>query len=705
MGGTLAFYLLFTLVFELLEAACLPRSDKMIWPEAPHGPRKNISSSPEGDIGMHQQDTTRRKQVTHLPKLGAVVTDDGGVDFRVWAPKRKRVELCLCQPGRSPQQALRLEMTAQPDGYFATTVSACEPGSRYGYRLDGSETIYADPVSRFQPAGVFELSEVIDPRPFPWTDKDWHGIEPPGQVIYELHIGTYTPEGTWRAAAEQLPELAAAGMTAIEVMPVAEFPGRFGWGYDGVFQFAPTRLYGRPDDFRFFVDRAHALNLAVILDVVYNHFGPVGNYLHEFSDDYVTSRYENDWNSAINFDGPHSRHVREFFRANIRYWINEFHLDGFRFDATQAIYDESPEHILAELCREARQAAAPRRVLLAMENEPQDVRLITPLDQGGFGADMIWNDDFHHSARVRQTGACEAYYSDFRGTITELAAAVKSGFIYQGQRSIWQEKPRGTPTRGFWAGSFVSFLENHDQISNSGNGRRTREMTSPGRHRAMTALWLLGPQTPLFFQDQEFGASSPFLFFADFAGDEAEAVRRGRAQFLAQFPSLATPEAQAQLPDPGDPSVFERCIINLNLRKEHGEDYALHKDLLKLRREDPVFSRQRSDLLDVADLNEDCLVVRYFTEDGDDRLLVVNFGSDFTWAPVAQPLLAPPAKTDLADRVVERKCRLRRPWHAGDRNGRWLASSRRSGHCFAGEKMNRHAPSRPYAACRTTTHD
>jgi maltooligosyltrehalose trehalohydrolase len=577
----------------------------------------------------------------HLP-IGAEISDDGSVHFRVWAPKRRRVELLLVRAGSNPNDAQRLALVAEDDGYFSIVVEA-HAGMRYGYRLDDQQRIYSDPASRFQPDGPAGLSQIIDPRSFAWTDQSWPGVSPLGQVLYEMHLGTFTAEGTFDAAAKELAELKRVGITVIELMPVADFPGRFGWGYDGVSMFAPTRLYGTPDDFRRFVDQAHGLGIGVILDVVYNHFGNVDNYTGEFSNDYKTHCYSNEWADAINFDGENSGPVREFFESNARYWIEEFHLDGFRYDATQSIHDASADHILAAVNRAARHAAPDRQLYLVAENEPEDVQHVRPIEEGGFGMDALWNDDFHHAAHVRLTGTNPAYYSDFLGNVEELAAAIKRGFIYQGQISAWQKKRRGTPTAGLPATAFVTFLENHDQVSNSPTAQRLYQLTSPGRYRAMTALWLLAPQTPLFFQGQEFGASTPFLYFADFRGEMAKNVTRGRAEFMSQFPSVAGEEGRRKLHNPCEWAAFERSKLNFAERESNRAMYDLHVDLLRLRREDAVFKLQRSDLVDTAILSPDCLAVRYFGQDGDDRLLVVNFGLDVRLSPIAEPLLAPPA--------------------------------------------------------------
>src|SRR5579862_4024545 len=377
--------------------------------------------------------------------IGAEPVAGGGTYFRVWAPKCKRVFVQFGE-GDLQQNGQEVDLTAEFGGYFSGHIQAAAPGMLYWFKLPNGR--FPDPASRFQPEGPHGPSQIIDPSQFSWHDRDWRGISRSGQVIYELHIGTFTATGTWAAAQQELPELAKLGITTIEVMPVAEFPGRFGWGYDGVDLFAPTRLYGRPDDFRRFVEGAHALGLGVILDVVYNHFGPDGNYLKNFSDTYFTDRYQNEWGEAINFDGEHCEPVREFFCANAAYWIDEFHLDGLRLDATQQMFDASPENIHIALVRSVRKAAGARSTFVVAENEPQNATLVRPVDQGGYGLDAIWNDDWHHSAMVALSGHAEAYYSDFKGSPQEFISAAKWGFLYQGQRSRWQKKTRGSAAFG-----------------------------------------------------------------------------------------------------------------------------------------------------------------------------------------------------------------------------------------------------------------
>jgi maltooligosyltrehalose trehalohydrolase len=464
------------------------------------------------------------------------------------------------------------------------------------------------------------------------------------QVIYEMHVGAFTRVGTWVAAARELRELAELGVTVVEVMPVADFAGRFGWGYDGVNLFAPTRLYGTPDDFRWFIDAAHTANVGVILDVVYNHFGPDGNYLPQFGP-YLSDRHKNDWGDGIHFDGEGSEPVREFFAANAAYWIDEFHLDGLRLDATQAIIDDSPEHVLVEIGRRVRKAARGRATIIVNEDETQRAKLVRPADRGGYGLDGLWNDDFHHSAMVALTGRNEAYYTDSSGGPQEFISAAKYGYLFQGQRYSWQEQRRGTPAFDLSSWRFVNFTQNHDQVANSGRGLRCRELSSPGKYRAMTAVLLLFPGTPMLFMGQEFATRTPFHYFADHNPDLAELVRKGRAEFMTQFRTLDRPDLAVWLPDPSDPATFERCKLDFADREKNAREYRLHKDLLRLRRDDPAFRARDSRWVDGAVLGPHAFVLRYFegTPDGTrDRLLLVNFGRDLYLDQTPEPLLAAP---------------------------------------------------------------
>ncbi|MFZ2006447.1 MAG: malto-oligosyltrehalose trehalohydrolase [Stellaceae bacterium] len=571
--------------------------------------------------------------VRRLP-VGAELRRGGGVHFRLWAPAC--CEVLVEFEGHESRALL-----PEPDGYFSGLSEVARAGWRYRFRLDDLAESLPDPASRFQPAGPHGWSEIVDPANFAWQDHAWRGLPRERLVIYEMHIGSFTPEGDWTGAAKQLPALAELGITCIELMPVAEFSGRFGWGYDGVNLFAPTRLYGRPDDFRAFVDSAHCLGMAVILDVVYNHLGPEGNYLRSFSADYFTNRYENEWGEALNFDGLNAGPVREFFIANAGYWIDEYHLDGLRLDATQQIFDASADHVLAAIVRRVREAAGPRRTFIVGENEPQHARLLLPPQQGGYGFDALWNDDFHHSATVALTKRQEAYYSDYQGHAKEFVAAATSGFLFQGQYSQWQHQPRGTPTLGLPAESFVVFLQNHDQIANSATGARGASLTSPGAWRALTCFMLLMPGIPMLFQGQEFAASTPFLYFADHAGALALDVAKGRRKFLSQFPSLASIAAQERFDNPADADTFQRSQLDHGERARHAEAYALHRDLLALRRDDPTLG-DRSYRVEGAVLTDEAWLLRYIVSGGQDRLLIVNLGLDLALTFIAEPLLAPP---------------------------------------------------------------
>jgi maltooligosyltrehalose trehalohydrolase len=558
---------------------------------------------------------------------GAECTGDG-VDFRIWAPEHVNVDVVI--------DGSAVPMKRESDGYFSALIQTATAGSRYCFLIDGKGP-FPDPTSRFQPEGTEGPSEVIDPTAFSWSDKAWQGIELRGQVIYELHVGTYTHEGTYRAAIKRLADLQNLGVTAIEIMPVANFPGDFGWGYDGVNLFAPFLGYGRPDDLRAMVNAAHSLGIAVILDIVYNHFGPSGNYLSEFSKYFINTR-ATEWGAGPNFDGTCSGPVRQWICDNAKYWINEFHMDGFRIDACQSIFDDSPTHIIADLTDQARAVARShgRSIIVIAENEPQSTKLVRARHEGGYGLDALWNDDFHHSAVVALTGKREAYYTDYRGTAQELAACVKHGFLYQGQYYPWQKQRRGSSTRGILARRFIAYIENHDQVANSAGAQRLAQITHPASYRAMTALLLLGPWTPMLFQGQEYGSTRPFPYFAHNNTDQelAAKVSAGRRESLKQFPSLASTPVQRQIPEPAAASTFKAA--KLDWYHVQSNALRLHRDLISLRG-DPVFQAE----VDCIALSDTCLAIRWYSAQGqDDRLLIVNLGADQQAG--AEPLLAPP---------------------------------------------------------------
>ena len=571
-----------------------------------------------------------------LPVGAEVLPENKGVHFRVWASLRKKVEVVF-EGENLPPQALE----AEEKGYFSGVVANARAGARYRYRLDGGDA-FPDPASRFQPEGPHGPSQVIDPGTFIWSDANWKGNPPSKHIIYEMHIGSFTPEGTWAAAERQLPELARLGINLIEVMPVADFAGKFGWGYDGVDMFAPTRLYGTPDDLRKFVNEAHHHEIGVILDVVYNHFGPDGCYLAQFTKDYFSTTYKNEWGEPINFDGENCEPVREFFAANAAYWIDEFHMDGLRLDATQQIYDASPDNIHTVIGRKVREAGKGKETFIVAENEPQHTKLVRSADKGGYGLDSLWNDDFHHSAMVALTGRAEAYYTDYRGSAQEFISCAKYGYLFQGQRYKWQKARRGTPALDLPPWAFVNFIQNHDQIANSGHGRRAHQLSSLGLFKAMSALMILSPGIPMLFQGQEFASSKPFHYFADHDAELAELVREGRLKFFEQFRSLALPEVQASIPVPSDPDTFERCRLDFEERKTNAPIYRMVRDLIQLRKSDPLFGEPRRHGMDGAVLEEKAFVFRYFAPDGEDRILLVNFGRDLNLDPAPEPLLAPP---------------------------------------------------------------
>lgn len=569
-------------------------------------------------------------------KPGAQVEKDGVV-FSVWAPARKSIQVVA--------KTRKFSLAKDAHGYFAGKSADFQPGELYKFRLD-DEAEYADPYSCFQPEGPHGPSMIVDHSRFPWHDDAWQkqGVTIDGQVLYELHVGTFSPQGNYAGVAQQLPALKAMGITALELMPLAEVPGRWNWGYDGVNLFAPTRNYGAPDELKQLVEAAHALGLAVILDVVYNHLGPDGNYLTKFSADYFTSQRKTEWGDAWNFDGENSRPVRDYILDNACYWLTHFHFDGLRLDATQAMLDDSPQHILAELSARARHVAGPKKILLIGENEPQNTRMILPLEKGGYGLDALWNDDFHHTARVALSARREAYYMDHLGRPQEFIALWKHGFLYQGQYYKWQKKKRGsvlpaeTPAK-----SLIVFLENHDQVANTLTGDRLCAENDPALYRAITALCLLAPQTPMLFMGQEYGSTKPFLYFADHNADLAKLVHVGRVEFLAQFPSIKS--AQARLLSPHDEQTFQRSKLDFSERHETSPLYRLHRDLLRLRREDAIFRRQDRQAIDGAILAEQAFVLRC-QGPNEDRLVIANLGTDLDYSPCPEPLLVPLPQKD-----------------------------------------------------------
>lgn len=557
-----------------------------------------------------------------------------GTDFRVWAPQSKKVTLVIEENGKI---AHKLSLKKEKKGYFSLYVPKLPAGTLYRFKLGNSKQLLPDPASRYQPLGVKGPSCVVN-RDYSWSDKEWKGITIDQQIIYELHLGTFTKEGTFKAAQEKLPYLLDLGITVIEIMPINEFPGHFGWGYDGVYLFAPYHFYGTPTDVKDFINKAHNLGIAVILDVVYNHFGPAENYFSEFSKNYYQEKKITDWGKAINFDDPSSR---EYFITNAKYWIEEFHFDGFRVDATPQIFSETSPHILKELTLSVRNSRPKhkKRIVIA-ENETQDVTLLHSYKKKGYQFDALWNDDFHHTACVRLKGIREAYYTDYLGSPQEFISSLKYGFLYQGQYYSWQKKFRGKPDLELPYSAFVVFLENHDQIANTSNGKRLYQLCDYGAFKALSSLLLLGPNTPMIFQGQEFGSSAPFQYFADHTEDLNILIFKGRKEFLAQFPSLSSKEASKKIKTPFDPLTFTECKLDFSEKEKHAEHFALYKDLILLRKKDPVFSSVKNITIDGAVLSADAFLIRYFGGKLGDRLIIVNFGPNLTYNPSPEPLLA-----------------------------------------------------------------
>ncbi len=526
---------------------------------------------------------------THPMPFGTAVRPEGRVRFRLWAPGARAVEILLGTEGCPAG----LAMSARPDGWFECTTPA-GPGTRYRYRVDGGLAV-PDPASRSNPDGVHGASEVIDPARFPWEDGDWRGRPWEEAVIYELHVGTFSPEGTYAGVERRLDDLVALGVTALELMPLAAFPGTRDWGYDGVLPFAPAAAYGRPDDLKRLVQAAHRRGLMVLLDVVYNHFGSEGNYLWVYARDaFFSSRHHTPWGPAINFDGPDSATVRRFFVENALCWIEEYGLDGLRLDAVHAIVDDSPVPILEELAQAVRAGPGRRRAVhLILENDANQSRYLRRGPDGRAQAyDAQWNDDLHHALHVILTGERDGYYQDYaKAPLAQLGRCLAEGFAYQGEPSDYREgQPRGEASARLPPTAFVGFLQNHDQVGNRACGERLSVLAAPQALALAEAIVLLAPAPPLLFMGQEFGASTPFLYFCAFGPELAEAVTEGRRREFARFPRFADPAARRAIPDPNAPETFARSRLDWDCRARtpHAETLQRYQALLALRRDELV---------------------------------------------------------------------------------------------------------------------
>jgi maltooligosyltrehalose trehalohydrolase len=516
-------------------------------------------------------------------ELGARPTA-GGVRFTLIAPGARAVEV-LIEPIAASDPGARAALEPAGDGIWTGEVAGVGPGTRYRFRLDEGPS-WPDPASRFQPEGVHGPSEVIDPDTFPWRDGGWTGLAPDELVVYELHVGTFTREGTFAAAAERLPWLRDLGVTAVELMPVADFPGARNWGYDGVSLFAPARCYGRPDELRALVDRAHALGLAVHLDVVYNHLGPDGAYLAAYLPATFSSRHESPWGRGLNFDERGSRALRRVFMENAVRWVTEYHLDGLRFDATHAIVDESATYFVAEAAAAVRRACPGRRLQLTAEDHRNLAAIARPAAMGGWGLDSVWADDFHHQVRRLLAGDADGYYADFTGTVDDLARTIRQGWFFCGQHSGCLGHARGTAPDELPYPSFVVAIQNHDQIGNRALGERLHHRIDAAAYRAASLLLLLVPETPLLFMGQEWAASTPFLYFTDHEPELGRLVTEGRRNAFGRFAAFSRLEGRAAIPDPQAAATFERSRLDWDeaAAAPHRRVAALYRAGLALRR-------------------------------------------------------------------------------------------------------------------------
>ncbi|GAB4361920.1 MAG: malto-oligosyltrehalose trehalohydrolase [Deltaproteobacteria bacterium] len=560
-------------------------------------------------------------------RLGATPLPGGGCSFLVYAPFAKRVEVRLLSP---VERIVPLEPAER--GYHRGIVPDAVPGSRYLFRLDGTAE-RPDPASRFQPDGVHGPSCVVDPGAFRWEERDWRGLPLADYVLYELHVGAFTPEGTFDAIHPHLDSLRELGITAIELMPVAQFPGRRNWGYDGVYPFAVQASYGGPEGLRRLVSACHRRGMAVVLDVVYNHLGPEGNYLGAFGP-YFTDRYRTAWGAAINFDGPHSDEVRRYFLENACAWFSEFRIDALRLDAIHGILDVSAYPFLAELADRVRELSARegRPLHLIPESDRNDARFVTPRERGGYGLSALWNDDFHHALHCLLTGEREGYYRDF-GSVEDLARAFSEGFVYDGRYSAFRARRHGNSARELDARQLVVFAQNHDQVGNRMRGERLSCLVSFDSLKLAAGIVLSSPFVPLLFMGEEYGETAPFLYFIHHSDPAlVEAVRAGRKEEFASF------RWEGEVPDPQDEETFRRCRIDAGLR-ERGPHRILrewHRELLRLRREHPVLSQAtRRGMTALALERERTILVT--RSRGDDRTAAIGrFGEEA--ASVSVPL-------------------------------------------------------------------
>jgi len=573
---------------------------------------------------------------SHNMPFGAECRDDGSTRFRLWAPAAKRVEVSIEEKNRVIQIALE----PRAEGWFELLSEAAKAGTRYSFRINGKQLV-PDPASRFQPGDAHKPSEVIDPNAFDWRDDNWRGRPWEEAVLYELHVGTFTPSGAFAGVRERIDYLRDLGVTAIELMPVSDFPGKRNWGYDGVFPFAPDSTYGRPEDLKELVQHAHSRGIMVVLDVVYNHFGPEGNYLNSYAPQFFTDRHKTPWGNGINFDGPESRVVRDFFVNNALYWLTEYHFDGLRLDAVHAISDDSSPDILTELAAAVRSTLDPdRQVHLILENDRNQSHYLQRAKERCQPETYTaqWDDDVHHTLHVLMTGERDGYYVDYADhPLNQLGRCLAEGFAYQGEKSTLRKGAvRGEPTTGVPLAAFITFLQNHDQTGNRAFGERITRLAEPSAVRAAAAILILAPSPPMLFMGEEFGAETPFLFFCDFEKDLAAAVTEGRRSEFAQFARFSDAAERESIPDPNAPSTFEASRLNWSAL-----DQSRHQDWLNFYRRLLILRKKHI----TSRLSGACRIIADYKIHGDQGLTV-------TWSfpdQAALTLIANLGPTPLRD--------------------------------------------------------
>lgn len=602
-------------------------------------------------------------QRNHAMPFGAQVLDDGRVRFRLWAPAASRVELCI----EDPQQEKILPMDTEPEGWFSSLTDLATHGTRYRFRINGDLRV-PDPASRFQPEDIHGPSQVIDPQRWDWQDADWRGRPWEETVVYELHVGAFTPEGTFSAAQKRLDYLQQLGVTAVELMPVADFPGQHNWGYDGVLLFAPDSRYGTPQDLKAFVQAAHERGLMVFLDVVYNHFGPEGNYLHTYAPTFFTERHHTPWGAAINFDSENSYWVRQFFIHNALYWLEEYHLDGLRLDAVHAIIDDSTPDILVELAETVhRHLSTTRLVHLILENYNNEAHYLRREPEGQPQWYVAqWNDDIHHALHVLTTGETNGFYADYsEDPGYRLRRCLTEGFAYQGESSRYLDgKQRGEPSTDLPLTAFVSLLQNHDQVGNRALGERITALVDDHKVRIATAIFMLAPSPPLLFMGQEWASPQPFLFFCDLGDDLAESVTEGRRREFSAFPEFSDPAARERIPDPMAVETFAQSRLDWDAlnHSAHQEWLSFHRELLALRHAEilPRMPGIKSGQASARALTSRALEAQWKLGDGAQLTLFANLG-DESIAGVSEPrgrlIFADSSETEAS-----LKQRQLRPW-------------------------------------------